>query len=259
MGHQPELLERDAPGEPAGVLTDELADVPVVPPLNGGRRGRILRAAAGLFRQRGFDRTTMREIAEVVGLTKGSLYHHVRGKQALLYEIIQHTVDRALPRLEYIAALPLPAAERLRRAVRLHILIVAHDRDNVECSIEEGRSLAPEYRDAAIAGRDRYERLIRDVISDGIRGGEFAPTDVRLAGLALLGMVNWVARWYRPDGERPADAIASQFGDPAVAMLRAGMPPSVCAGMPSGVGETPADATGSVHRAGAPREIGGGA
>jgi len=222
MGDQWELLEYEAASAPVGALTDELVGAPAAPHLDGGRRVRILRAAARLFRQRRFDRTTMREIAEAVGLTKGALYHHIRSKQALLYEIIQHTVDRALPRLEQIATVPLPAAERLRQAVRLHILILAHDRDNVECSIEEGRSLAPEYRAAAIAGRDRYERLIRRIISDGIRTGEFAPTDVRLAGFALLGMLNWVARWYRPEGERPAGEIAAQFGDYAVAMLRAG-------------------------------------
>jgi len=219
MGDKSEPLERDAARASASALAGVSVDAPH---LDGGRRVQVLRAAAGLFRRRSFDRTTMREIAEVVGLTKGSLYHHIRGQQALLYEIIQHTVDSALPRLEQIASLPLPAAARLRQAVRLHILIIAEDRDNVECSIEEGRSLAPEYRAAAIAGRDRYERLFRGIISDGIRTGEFAPTDVRLAGFALLGMVSWVARWYRPDGERQAGEIAAQFGDYAVAMLRAG-------------------------------------
>jgi len=218
MSNKAEALARAEAAEPAGAIVDA-SDTPH---LDGGRRVQVLRAAAALFRRRRFDRTTMREIAEVVGLTKGSLYHHIRGKQALLYEIIQHTVDRALPKLEEIATMPLPAAERLRQAVHLHIRILAEDRDNVECSIEEGRSLAPEYRDAAIAGRDRYERLIRRIIGDGIRTGEFAPTDVRLAGFALLGMVNWVARWYRPDGEHPASEIAAQFGDYAVAMLSPG-------------------------------------
>jgi len=213
---------REAAGTPGRASANALLDESDLSPT--GSRVRILRAAAELFRRHRFDRTTMQDIAEVVGLTKGSLYHHISSKQALLYEIIQHTVDRALPRLERIANMPLPAAERLRQAVRLHILILAHDRDNVECSIEEGRSLAPEYRDAAIAGRDRYEQLIRGIINDGIRTGEFAPTDARLAGFALLGMVNWVARWYRPDGERSAGEIAAQFADYAVAMLCGGMP-----------------------------------
>ncbi|HYM91857.1 MAG TPA: TetR/AcrR family transcriptional regulator [bacterium] len=207
-------------GSPAGGNT--LA-VPAPASLGTGRdsntRARILRAAAALFHRQGFDRTTMQEIAAASGLTKGSIYHHIRSKQALLYEILQHTLDRSLPDLERIAAARLPAAERLRRAVRLHILTLVSDRDNVSCFIEEGRSLAPEYQAAHLAARDRYEALFRRIVEDGIGSGEFAPTDVRLAGLAVLGMVNWMVRWYRPEGPRPAEEIAARFGDYAVGAL----------------------------------------
>lgn len=143
-----------------------------VGPRGDGMRTRILRAAATLFHRDGYEGTTMQEIARAVGLTKGSLYHHIRGKQALLYEILQHTLDRSLPDLERIATSPHPATERLRDAVRLHILTLVNDRDNVACFIEEGRSLAPEYRDAYVAHRDRYESLFRGIVADGIASGE---------------------------------------------------------------------------------------
>jgi AcrR family transcriptional regulator len=199
--------------DPAG-----LADATIVP---DGMRARILRAAAALFHRRGFERTAMHEIADAVGLTKASLYHYFPSKQALLYEILQHTLDRSLPTLERIAGAALPAAERLRQAVRLHILTLVNDRDNVACFVEEGRSLAFEYRDAHLAHRDRYEALFRRIIEDGITSGEFAPTDVRLAGFAMLGMVNWVVRWYRADGDQSAEVIAARFGDYAVSALAA--------------------------------------
>ncbi len=186
---------------------------------DNGTRVRILRAAAALFHRQGFDRTTMQEIAAASSLTKGSIYHHIRGKQALLYEILQHTLDRSLPTLEQIAAAPLPAAERLRRAVRLHILTLVCDRDNVACFVEEGRGLAPEYQAAHLAARDRYEALFRRIVEDGIESGEFAPTDIRLAGFAVLGMVNWMVRWYRPDGQRSAEEIAARFGEYVVGAL----------------------------------------
>jgi len=185
-----------------------------------GTRGRILNAAASLFRERHFDRTAMQDIAAAVGVTKASLYHHLPGKQALLYEIIQHTVGRALPELERIADLPLSATERLRQAVRLHVQILVHDRDNVGCTMEEWRSLHPKYHAAGVAGRDRYETLFRRIIEDGIRSGEFAPTDVQLARLAVLGMCNWMIRWYRPEGRCSAEEIGVQFGEYAIAMLR---------------------------------------
>ncbi len=189
-------------------------------PREDGPKARILRAAAAQFRRRGFHRTTMQEVAAAAGLTKGTLYYYVRSKQALLYEIVEHTLDQALPRLEEIAASPVPASERLRQAVRLHILTLAEDHDNVACFVEEGRSLAPRYRSAHLARRDRYEALFRRIVEDGIARGEFAPTDVRLAGLAVLGMVNWMVRWYRAHGQRSAEEIAAHFGDYAVNALR---------------------------------------
>ena len=184
-----------------------------------GMRALILKAAAALFRRQGFERTTVRSIADAVGLKKGSLYHYITGKQRLLFEIVEHTLEDSLPALERIASGPAPAAERLREAVRLHILTLARDRDNVACFLEEGRWLAPEYRAAHQATRDRYEALFRRIVADGIDTGEFAPTDVRLAGFAILGIVNWVVRWYQPDGGYRAEQIAAHFGDYAVNAL----------------------------------------
>lgn len=184
-----------------------------------GMRGQILKAAAALFRRQGFERTTVQSIADAVGLKKGSLYHYITGKQRLLFEILQHALEDSLPELERIAAGPSPAAERLREAVGLHILTLARDRDNVACFLEEGRWLAPEYRAAHQATRDRYEALFRRIVADGVYAGEFAPTDVRLAGFAVLGIVNWVVRWYQPAGQYRAEQIADEFGDYAVGAL----------------------------------------
>lgn len=183
---------------------------------SGGTRERILQAAASLFRRKGFNGASMQDLAEAVGITKSSLYHHFPSKQALLSEILANTVDRVTPALEAIVWSDLPACERLRQAVAGHVVELIRDRDNVACFIEEGRFLAPDYMQAYIAKRDRYERLFRKIVEDGIAGGEFRTTDVRLAGLAILGMCNWVARWYRPEGEFTPDEIAAHFGDMAV-------------------------------------------
>jgi len=176
-------------------------------------RDRILRAAAGLFRQHGFNGTSMQDLAEAVGISKSSLYHHFPSKQALLSEIVESTVERVTPAVRGIAEADLPAADRLRQAVARHVVELIHDQDNVACFIEEGRFLAADYRQAHIAKRDRYECHFRRIIEDGIRAGEFRPIDVRLAGLAVLGMCNAVASWYRPGGELEADEIAAQFGE----------------------------------------------
>lgn len=211
----------DAPG-PAPLPAGSDAALGRLRTREEGMRGMILKAAAALFRRQGFERTTVLSIADAVGLKKGSLYHYITGKQRLLFEILQQALQHSLPALERIASDPGPAAERLREAVGLHILTLARDRDNVACFLEEYRWLAPEYRAAHQATRDRYEALFRRIIADGVASGEFAPTDVRLAGFAVLGIVNWVVRWYQPDGRHRAEEIAAQFGDYAVDALTGG-------------------------------------
>ena len=184
-----------------------------------GTRARTLRAAAALSRRQGFDRTTRREIADVVGLTTGSCCHHLRGRQALVYEIIPHTFDRALPAVDHILSARVPAAEPLRHAVRLHVRTLVCDRDNVARAIEEARLLAPADRDANLADRDRHAGVFRRIAEDGIGSGEFAPTDGRLAGSVVPSMVNRPARWHRPDGGPSVEESAARFVGAAVGAL----------------------------------------
>ena len=158
----------------------------------------------------------MREIAAEAGLAKSSLYNHFSSKQAMLFAIVQQTVERATPVLQAIAEADLPAAERLRRAVAAHIVELIRDLDNVACFVEEGRFLEAGYLRAHLASRDEYERCFRRILEDGIEAGEFRPVDVELTSLALLGMCNWIARWYRPDGRLEASRIGSDFGELAV-------------------------------------------
>lgn len=179
-------------------------------------RERILRAAAALFREQGFSRASMRDLADRVGIHKSSLYHHFPSKQALLLEILETTVDRSTPVLATIAESGLPASERLRRAVANHVTELIRDQDNVACFLEEGRYLDRRHMDIYISKRDRYEGHFRRIIRDGVRCGEFRPVNVRLASLAILGMCNGMAKWWRPDGEFGPQEIAAWFAETAV-------------------------------------------
>lgn len=179
-------------------------------------RERILRAAAELFRKRGFNGTSMQDISSSVGITKSSLYHHFPSKQALLSEILELTVDRVTPAVQAVASSSLPAADRLHRVVETHVVELIRDRDNLACFIEEGRYLAPAYMKAYVAKRDRYELFFRQILEDGIETGEFGGHDVRLSVMAIFGMCNWIGRWYRADGDLGPEEIAEEFADLAV-------------------------------------------
>jgi len=185
-------------------------------------REQLVRAAARLFREQGFHGTSVAEIASAAWITKSSLYHHFESKQALLAEILTQTASRVTPAVEAIAAADLSAPERLRAAARCHVVELIHDQDMVACFVEEGRFLAPEYRDAFVAARDRYEQSFRQILQDGIRSGQFRPVSVRLASLAVLGMCNSVVHWYQPSGHLSIDEVAEQFADLAVRSLLSG-------------------------------------
>ncbi len=189
------------------------------PPSDAGTRVRILRAAAALFHAHGFEGTSMKQIAAVAGIQKSSVYHHFPSKQDLLFDILSHTVDEAMGGLQEIARSDRPARERIRLAVRHHIVNLVNDLDNVACFVEEGKALAPEHHAAHVAKRDAYERCFRQIIEDGVAWGEFRPVDVRLAGFAILGMCNWMVRWYHPGGPNTPDEVATHLGDFAVAAL----------------------------------------
>jgi len=98
---------------------------------------------------------------------------------------------------------------------------LVRDLDNVACFVEEGRFLEPTYLNAHLASRDEYERSFRRILSEGIAASEFRPVSVELTSLALLGMCNWVARWYRPGGDLDADGVAADFAELAVRSVAA--------------------------------------
>ncbi len=179
-------------------------------------RERIRREAAALFREKGFNGTSMAELADEVGITKSSLYHHFPSKQALLSEIIELTVNRVTPLVQEVAESEFPIRERLRRAVALHTVEAIRDQDAVACFIEEGRYLAPDYMAAHVAKRDRYEHVFRLMFEEGIASDEFVDQDAGLAVKAILGMSNSVVRWYQPGGDHTPEEIASEFAQFAV-------------------------------------------
>lgn len=177
---------------------------------------RIRSEAAALFREKGFNGTSMAELATEVGITKSSLYHHFPSKQALLSEIIELTVNRVAPLVQEVADADLPIRERLGQAVAIHAVEAIHDRDAVACFVEEGRYLAPDFMAAHLAERDNYEHIFRRMFEEGVASGEFLEQDADLATKAILGMCNSVVRWYRPGGAHTPEQIASEFAHFAV-------------------------------------------
>ena len=176
------------------------------------RRMEILRAAARVFRRSGFAAAGMREIAAEADLSPGNLYHYFQGKDEILYFCQEHALERLISALDESRSADGPAGEQLRRVIRDHVVCVL---DEFEGSVAhlEVEALPADLRRSITSRRDRYERGLREMVSAGVRDGEFAPCDAELVTRAILGALNWTVRWYRPDGSRGADEIADGMAD----------------------------------------------
>jgi AcrR family transcriptional regulator len=175
-------------------------------------RSSILRAAARVFRRRGFADTGMRDIAQAADLSPGNLYYYFKSKHELLYFCQDHSLDRMLAAEGTLRTSRLAPAERLRRVIRAHLDCMLDELDGAAAHTEV-EALPPQLRARIVAKRDRYERAVRRIVTDGVRRRAFVPCDPTLVSRALLGALNWTARWYRPDGPEPPAAIADAFAE----------------------------------------------
>lgn len=173
-------------------------------------KGAIVTAAAALFARNGYRATTLESVASAIGVKKASVYHYIASKEELLIAIYERIFDRIETAVRPIASLDFPPDERLRRMIHSHIEIVADERDLLTVVFNEESEL-PKLLKRKISRRKRaYEQLFEDVLEEGCRSGVFREINVRTAVFGLLGMCNWLHKWYRPEHGEPAE-IASVF------------------------------------------------
>jgi AcrR family transcriptional regulator len=176
------------------------------------RRDEIVRSAAAVLRRGRDGALRMAEVAKHVGLVKGNLYYYFKDRQELIFHCHMRCTETSLAALEEIAALGGSAEERLRRFLRRHIeIIIASDYGGA--LLADIGELTPAQRRRYVALRDRVEAGVRKLIEEGVARKQFRPMSVPLAGFAILGSINWMPKWHRPDGALPAREVADSFVD----------------------------------------------
>ena len=170
------------------------------------QRDAILRAAARLFRERGFADTGMRDIAAAADLSAANLYHYFDGKNALLYYCQDRALDRMLASVASARRASRSAADRLRTVFIAHLQTLLDEIEGATAHLQID-SLPPSLRAAIVRKRDRYEQALRRIIGEGIASGELVDMDPAIAARAMLGALNWTVTWFRPEGRDSATAV----------------------------------------------------
>ena len=173
------------------------------------RRNELTRQAARLFAEKGYHGTSIGDLAEAMGVQKGSLYAHIASKGDLLYETMREGADAFHAVLDAIPD-ELPATEKIRLALRGHLRVVAEQLDVATVFVREWRYLEGERRDEIVAERRRYEDRVRALFREGRDLGELrTDLDDATAALLVLSAVNWAYTWLQPG--RDTDELADRF------------------------------------------------
>jgi AcrR family transcriptional regulator len=176
--------------------------------------------AIRLFAERGFAGTNLQDIADAMGMTRPALYYYVKSKDELLAKLAADVAGGSAAEMAELAARPdLDAVGKLRGLARLSVVRLARQPDRFRLLIRSEAELPAELAESYDANRRAVLKTVADVIEQGIVAGQLRPVDARVAALAVLGMCNWVAWWFRP-GRDDVVAVADQLADMALAAVQ---------------------------------------
>lgn len=183
----------------------------------------IVTAAAKVFRTKGYHAATVRDIADEVGILKGSLYHHFESKEALLYLVVKEPIAQMWRTISEIAAADLSAPQKLERAIAAHLEAFDRHYPQLFVYLRERESVKRRFREMIGFSPKDYERCWQQILREGVESGEFRPDlDIQVASYGLLGMLNWAYKWYDPQGRLSVHEVAKEFTALALAGLAAG-------------------------------------
>jgi TetR/AcrR family transcriptional regulator len=188
-----------------------------------GKRVEILKCAAAAFRRRGYHGASVDEIATALEMTKGNLYYYFKNKEEILYACHDYSLNVILDLLEHIRTEPIQADEKLRKLITAFVHLIIDELHGTALTLDL-QALSPALLKKVIARRDRFDRGLRAIIQEGIDQGLFAVDNPKLVAFAIMGAVNWIPKWFDPEGSATSEEIGRTFADYLLGGLRAGVP-----------------------------------
>lgn len=165
------------------------------------RTAQIVETAAELFAKRGYDATSLQDIADAAGIRKASIYAHVTHKEEFLRIICEGYMDRAVENAQAAYAMQATSIEKLTEIVRFLFGSIEHYRSHVTVFLQEMRYLENDGFQDVRRKRDGWERVLVAIFQDGMAAGELREFEPRVVAFLFVGMIQWAYQWYSPKGE----------------------------------------------------------
>ena len=183
------------------------------------KRIEILRAAAGIFRRRGYHGASVDQIASALNMAPGNLYYYFRNKEEILYACHDYSLGLILKELKEVEQSGLPPDRQMHRLIVAFVHLFIDVLHGTAWTLEV-EALSPPLLKKVIARRDRIDKAFRRIIREGVEAGLFARRDPKLTSFVIFGAINWIPRWYDPAGQATSHEIAQVFADYLVAGLQ---------------------------------------
>lgn len=181
-------------------------------PATSDRRIEILKSAAAAFRRRGYHGASVDEIASALEMTKGNLYYYFKNKEDILFACHDYSLDLLLALMAEVQAEESSPEAKLRRLVLAFVHLILDELHATALTLDP-EALSPPLLKKIIAKRDQFDHGIRDIIQQGIDQGVFTPGDPKLIEFAMMGAINWIPKWFDPEGPQTSNTIGDAFTD----------------------------------------------
>ncbi len=170
------------------------------------QRDRMLKAAAYCFNQKGFSGTSLKDVADILGLTDAALYYYVRSKEELVYQCYLRAADVGCDAMNRAIEDAQSGFEQVQLYIRYHIESMVGDAGPVAI-MSEIPSLKPEHRDEVLELSRSHSSRFEALLEAGIKDGSIAPCDVRMTGNSIMGSINWIPKWFHGDSDVAAKIL----------------------------------------------------
>jgi AcrR family transcriptional regulator len=177
----------------------------------GKKASHVYRVAAEIMCHKGYEATSMNDIAEAAGLTKAGIYHYIRGKEDLLFGIMMYAMDNVEQGIIAPAREVADAEERLRTILERHTKSVTEGVGAITIVLDEMTALTPAHRRLITARKRAYLDFIRETLKQLAAEGKLRSVNPTIAAFSLLGMILWISRWYRRDGKITPEAALKDY------------------------------------------------